>query len=44
MTAYGSPETVDQAMAAGVREVVAKPFDLTDLLHVVEKLVPPLHG
>jgi DNA-binding NtrC family response regulator len=43
MTAYGSPETVDQAMAAGVREVVAKPFDLTDLLHVVEKLVPPLH-
>jgi len=41
MTAYGSPETIELAMAAGVREVVAKPFDLIDLLQLVETLVPP---
>jgi DNA-binding NtrC family response regulator len=43
MTAYGSSETIALAAAAGVYEVVTKPFDLLDMLHLVQTLVPPLH-
>lgn len=40
MTAFGSPEAVEQAMAAGARQVVAKPFDLADLLALVRQICP----
>lgn len=44
MTAYGSSETIERAREAGVCEIVAKPFDLLDLLRLVQKLVPPSRG
>jgi CheY-like chemotaxis protein len=40
MTAYGTSEAVEQALAAGARLVVAKPFDLADLLQLVQQIVP----
>lgn len=35
MTAYGSPEVTEAAQAAGARFVVAKPFDLSDMMRAV---------
>ncbi len=40
MTAYGSPDTVDAALASGACRVVSKPFDLDDMLHLVIQLCP----
>jgi DNA-binding NtrC family response regulator len=40
MTAYGSAETLDAAVAAGAQGVVAKPFDLHDMLRLVRQLCP----
>ena len=41
MTAYGSAETLDAAVAAGAHGVIAKPFDLDDLLRMVRHVCPP---
>lgn len=36
MTAYGSPDTADEAIRLGAREVVSKPFDLNRMLAIVD--------
>jgi DNA-binding NtrC family response regulator len=41
MTAYGSADTLDAAVAAGAHGVIAKPFDLDDLLRMVRQVCPP---
>jgi two-component system NtrC family response regulator len=35
MTAYGSPDTTDEALRLGAREVVSKPFDLNRMVRLV---------
>ena len=35
MTAYGSPDVIDRAMALGAHRVVMKPFDMTDIASVI---------
>jgi DNA-binding NtrC family response regulator len=35
MTAYGSPETRDEALKLGAREVISKPFDLNLMIALV---------
>ena len=40
MTAYGSADTLESAMAAGAHGVIAKPFDLHDMLRLVRQLCP----
>ena len=40
MTAYGSPDTLDAALASGAHGVVSKPFDLDDMLRLVVQLCP----
>jgi DNA-binding NtrC family response regulator len=40
MTAFGSSDTVDAALASGAFSVVSKPFDLDDMLRLVEQLCP----
>lgn len=37
MTAYGSPEVTDEAMREGVFRVVTKPFNLEDMLRLVNQ-------
>jgi DNA-binding NtrC family response regulator len=41
MTAYGSAETLDSALGAGAHGVVAKPFDLDDMLRMIRQVCPP---
>jgi DNA-binding NtrC family response regulator len=41
MTAYGSADTLDAAVAVGAHGVVAKPFDLEDMLRLVRQVCPP---
>jgi len=41
MTAYGSADTLDAALRAGAHGVIAKPFDLDDLLRMVRQVCPP---
>ena len=41
MTAYGSPETVRDALAEGALGVVNKPFDFDNMLRIVAKSLPP---
>jgi CheY-like chemotaxis protein len=36
MTAYGSPETTEGALLAGARRCVGKPFDLEEMVALVE--------
>jgi DNA-binding response OmpR family regulator len=40
MTAYASDDTLESAIAAGAQGVVAKPFDLRDMLRLVHQLCP----
>lgn len=37
MTAFGSPEVAEQAVATGAFRVVDKPFNLDDMTHLVEE-------
>jgi len=41
MTAYGSADTLDSAISAGAHGVVAKPFDLEDMLQMIRQVCPP---
>jgi two-component system response regulator AtoC len=41
MTAYGAADTLEAAVAAGAHGVIAKPFDLDDLLRLVRHVCPP---
>jgi two-component system nitrogen regulation response regulator GlnG len=44
MTAHGTPELTQEALAIGAYRVVDKPFDLDDMVGLVaEALRPPLH-
>jgi DNA-binding NtrC family response regulator len=40
MTAFGTAETVDAALACGALQVVTKPFDLDDMLRLVRQVCP----
>jgi DNA-binding NtrC family response regulator len=40
MTAYGTAEAVESAIAAGAHHVVAKPFDLDHMLRLVRQCCP----
>jgi two-component system, chemotaxis family, chemotaxis protein CheY len=40
MTAYASDDTLESVIAAGAQGVVAKPFDLRDMLRLVHQLCP----
>jgi two-component system NtrC family response regulator len=42
ITAYGSPDTLDAAVRAGAHGVIGKPFDLDDLLRMVQQVCPPV--
>jgi len=39
MTAYGEIEVVNQALDAGVRKCISKPFDIMDLRNMVNDLM-----
>jgi two-component system, response regulator, stage 0 sporulation protein F len=39
MTAYGENEVVNQAMEAGVKKCISKPFDILDLRNMVNNLM-----
>jgi len=39
MTAYGEIEVVNQALEAGVRRCISKPFDIMDLRNIVSDLM-----
>jgi len=39
MTAYGEIEVVNQALEAGVRKCISKPFDILDLRNIVNELM-----
>jgi len=41
MTAYGTPETVQKALATGARRVVDKPFDYDGMLQMVTEVLGP---
>jgi DNA-binding NtrC family response regulator len=41
MTAYGTTDTVETALASGAHRVVSKPFDLDDMLRLMRQLCPP---
>ena len=41
MTAYGSPDVVDQALKLGAYRVVTKPFDVTDIASVIRRASTP---
>ena len=41
MTAYGTPETVQKALATGARRVVDKPFDYDGMLRIVTEVLGP---
>jgi DNA-binding NtrC family response regulator len=41
MTAYGTTDTVERALASGAHRVVSKPFDLDDMLRLMRQLCPP---
>lgn len=44
MTAYGTADTVEAALGRGALRVVAKPFDLHDMVRLVQQLCPlPAH-
>jgi DNA-binding NtrC family response regulator len=40
MTAYGTADTVERALTAGVTRVVSKPFDLDDMVRFVRQVCP----
>jgi DNA-binding NtrC family response regulator len=40
MTAYGTPETLREALASGARRVVSKPFDFDEMLSVITDALP----
>ena len=40
ITAYGSSESVDRALTLGAVAIIAKPFDLDQLLDVVKRVCP----
>lgn len=40
MTAYGSPDMVEAALASGAHRVVSKPFDLDDMLRLMRHICP----
>jgi DNA-binding NtrC family response regulator len=40
MTAYGTAEAVESAIASGAHHVVAKPFDLDHMLRLVRQCCP----
>jgi len=44
MTAYGTSDTVDAALASGAHRVVSKPFDLDDMLRLMRQLCPPANA
>jgi len=39
MTAYGEMDLVNQALDAGVKKCVTKPFDIMELIQIVDKIV-----
>jgi DNA-binding NtrC family response regulator len=39
VTAYGSLENVQEALACGVKDFIAKPFDASETLHVVNRTI-----
>jgi len=40
MTAYGTPETLREALASGARRVVSKPFNFDEMLRVITDALP----
>jgi two-component system, NtrC family, response regulator AtoC len=40
MTAYGSADTLEAVIAAGAHGLIAKPFDLDDMLRAVRQVCP----
>ena len=40
MTAFGSQESVERALRLGALAIIAKPFDLDDLLQAVRRICP----
>jgi len=43
VTAYGSLENVQEALACGVKDFIAKPFDASEILHVVNRTSKKRH-
>jgi DNA-binding NtrC family response regulator len=42
MTAYGTPETMDRALALGALRVISKPFNLDDVVGLVDEALRPV--
>jgi YesN/AraC family two-component response regulator len=43
VTAYGSLENVQEALACGVKDFITKPFDASETLHVVNRIIKKRH-